>query len=117
MACKAGVLRQLAEGPATRLRLMRALEPLDWQPLVNALSWPPVRAPARSMQGVSDHSRSIHQCHHDRLCRQAYLQVARPSPSNCRCHGKPQGLMVTLSVRIVRAYATLHDASGEERAS
>ncbi|KAK9819519.1 hypothetical protein WJX74_003788 [Apatococcus lobatus] len=36
-----GVLQQLAEGPASRLRLMRALEPLDWSPLVHALSWPP----------------------------------------------------------------------------
>lgn len=48
--CKAGVLRQLAEGPATRLRLMRALEPLDWQPLVTALSWPPVSPPLCAAQ-------------------------------------------------------------------
>ena len=45
MACKAGALRQLAESPASRLRLMRALEPLDWGPLVDALSWPPVSVP------------------------------------------------------------------------
>ncbi|KAK9855123.1 hypothetical protein WJX84_003818, partial [Apatococcus fuscideae] len=36
-----GVLRMLAEGTSTRLRLMRALEPLDWTPIIQALSFPP----------------------------------------------------------------------------